>query len=144
MSNLDAPKKYVYQPCAEVCGMVLDKLHQSGQQPEEFDEFKGLVLDQLKTMMKKYGSHNYKWIDCLHRVANHYMPLASDLANYFVYGLNKANLPRDTLSQCLELLPGTLPYLKDNVESSGASDWVKELGMIGVANFIKGTNHRYK
>ena len=91
--------------------------------------------------MKRHGSSSYKWVDCLHRVANHYLALASDLANHFIYGLNKANLPKETLSQCLELLPGTLPYLKSNVEASGASDWAKELSMIGVANFIKG-NYR--
>ena len=50
-------------------------------------------------------------------------------------------MSREALSQCLELLAGTLPYLKTNVESRGGSDWTKELSMIGAKDFLR-TNHR--
>ena len=92
-ANLDAPKKYVYRPAAEVCGMVLNKLS-TNVNKEDFEEFKDMVLEKLKLVMRKYGANDYKWLDCLHRVANHFLPLASDMATFFVYGLKRAGMPR--------------------------------------------------
>ena len=46
---------------------------------EDFEEFKEVVLDKLKSVMRGHGSSNYKWLDCLHRVANHFLALATSL-----------------------------------------------------------------
>ena len=60
---------------------------------EDIEEFKEVVLDKLKSVMRGHGSSNYKWLDCLHRVANHFLDLASDMATFFVYGLKRVGLP---------------------------------------------------
>ena len=44
----------------------------------------------------------------------------------------------DSLNQCLEMLLGSLDYLEENIREG--SEWKKELGMIGIYDFLATQN----